>query len=296
MQYLKAASCVLSSTTWGAAPLSKASCQRLAQRHQKSPGLRPGKPYCGAGLERSFPLDLVNSRKAWRQHGQVEDREKERIGVSRGIAGKSRVDRGIESLPRAVSSQIFRIRSQPLVSVGSGRSPASSLSTRRAFRSRSHPSCSTHRGRNLSSVPRALSTSEALCQARSASAPHFPCRRRPLRRLSAKVGRRRGMRPPIRAPGGPTRRRRREHRQREAANKRLSCACTFQALRDPAGAVTTSISSTSLRLQAPSPEKKMKVASQVPKMEAKGEEEDTKTKLKDETEGGEARSSRGPGP
>ena len=224
LQYLKAASCVLSSTTWGAAPLSKASCQRLAQRHQKSPGLRPGKPYCGAGLERSFPLDLVNSRKAWRQHGQVEDREKERIGVSRGIAGKSRVDRGIESLPRAVSSQIFRIRSQPLVSVGSGRSPASSLSTRRAFRSRSHPSCSTHRGRNLSSVPRALSTSEALCQARSASAPHFPCRRRPLRRLSAKVGRRRGMRPPIRAPGGPTRRRRREHRQRE-----LSCACTFQA-------------------------------------------------------------------
>ena len=246
LQYLKAASCVLSSTTWGAAPLSKASCQRLAQRHQKSPGLRPGKPYCGAGLERSFPLDLVNSRKAWRQHGQVEDREKERIGVSRGIAGKSRVDRGIESLPRAVSSQIFRIRSQPLVSVGSGRSPASSLSTRRAFRSRSHPSCSTHRGRNLSSVPRALSTSEALCQARSASAPHFPCRRRPLRRLSAKVGRRRGMRPPIRAPGGPTRRRRREHRQREAANKRLSCACTFQAPRDPAAAVTTSISSTSL--------------------------------------------------
>ena len=256
MQYLKAASCVLSSTTWGAAPLSKASCQRLAQRHQKSPGLRPGKPYCGAGLERSFPLDLVNSRKAWRQHKQVEDREKERIGVNRGIAGKSRVDRGIESLPRAVSSQIFRIRSQPLVSVGSGRSPASSLSTRRAFRSRSHPSCSTHRGRNLSSVPRALSTSEALCQARSASAPHFPCRRRPLRRLSAKVGRRRGMRPPIRAPGGPTRRRRREHRQREAANKRLSCACTFQALRDPAAAVTTSISSTSLRLQAPSQRKK----------------------------------------
>ena len=258
MQYLKAASCVLSSTTWGAAPLSKASCQRLAQRHQKSPGLRPGKPYCGAGLERSFPLDLVNSRKAWRQHGQVEDREKERIGVSRGIAGKSRVDRGIESLPRAVSSQSFRIRSQPLVSVGSGRSPASCGRTRRAFRSPPPPSCSTRRGRNLSSVPRALSTSEALCQARSASAPHFPCRRQPLRRLSAKVGRRRRMRPPIRAPGGPTRRRRREHRQRE-----LSCACTFQARARSCSSCDHIYLIHISQVAGPFPEKGMKVASQV---------------------------------
>ena len=254
LQYLKAASCVLSSTTWGAAPLSKASCQRLAQRHQKSPGLRPGKPYCGAGLERSFPLDLVNSRKAWRQHGQVEDREKERIGVSRGIAGKSRVDRGIESLPRAVSSQGFRIRSQPLVSVGSGRSPASCGRTRRAFRSPPRPSCSTRRGRNLSSVPRALSTSEALCQARSASAPHFPC----CRRLSAKVGRRRRMRPPIRAPGGPTRRRRREHRQRE-----LSCACTFQARARSCSSCDHIYLIHISQVAGPFPEKGMKVASQV---------------------------------
>src|SRR5499427_7544737 len=63
-QWLSAPSCVARKTTRGALPASSASCQRGAQRHQRSPGLRPGKPNCGIGVERSLPRDLENSRNA----------------------------------------------------------------------------------------------------------------------------------------------------------------------------------------------------------------------------------------
>jgi hypothetical protein len=39
----------------GAWPASSASCQRGAHKHQRPPGLRPGKPNCGIGVERSLP-------------------------------------------------------------------------------------------------------------------------------------------------------------------------------------------------------------------------------------------------
>jgi hypothetical protein len=50
--------------TRGAWPASSASCQRGAHTHQRSPGLRPGKPNCGIGVERSLPQDLENSRNS----------------------------------------------------------------------------------------------------------------------------------------------------------------------------------------------------------------------------------------
>ena len=45
-------------------PHSSASRQRGAHKHQRSPGLRPGKPNWGIGVERSLPEDLENSRNA----------------------------------------------------------------------------------------------------------------------------------------------------------------------------------------------------------------------------------------
>src|ERR1051326_4498120 len=54
---------VARSTTRGGWPASNASCQRGAHRHQRSPGLRPGKPNSGTGVDRSLPRDLENSRK-----------------------------------------------------------------------------------------------------------------------------------------------------------------------------------------------------------------------------------------
>ena len=49
--------------TRGARPAWRASSQRMAQRHQRSPFFKPLKPYSGRGVTRSFPLLLENSRK-----------------------------------------------------------------------------------------------------------------------------------------------------------------------------------------------------------------------------------------
>src|SRR6516165_10688764 len=63
-QCSRAPSCVARNTTRGAWPASRASCQRGAHRHQRSPGFRPRKPISGIGVERSLPHDLENSRNA----------------------------------------------------------------------------------------------------------------------------------------------------------------------------------------------------------------------------------------
>src|SRR5579883_1255352 len=63
-QYWSAPSCVARRTTRGAWPAAKASCQRGAQRHQRSPGLRPRKPNCGTGVERSLPCALEKARNS----------------------------------------------------------------------------------------------------------------------------------------------------------------------------------------------------------------------------------------
>lgn len=55
VQTLRAFSWHDSRTTGGAHPASIASLHRLAHRHHLSPGLRPGKPYMGLGVERSLP-------------------------------------------------------------------------------------------------------------------------------------------------------------------------------------------------------------------------------------------------
>src|SRR5262245_21340087 len=63
-QYSRAPSCVARKTTRGACPASSASCQRGAQRHQRSPGLSPRNPNSGTGVDRSLPRDLENARNA----------------------------------------------------------------------------------------------------------------------------------------------------------------------------------------------------------------------------------------
>jgi hypothetical protein len=57
-QKLKAPSCVARKTTRGARPAWSASCHRGAHRHQRSPGLSPGKSSSGTGVERSLPQDF----------------------------------------------------------------------------------------------------------------------------------------------------------------------------------------------------------------------------------------------
>src|SRR6266446_9332407 len=60
----RVASWVAVSLTLGAWPASSASFQRSAQRHQQSPGSRPGKPNSGTAVERSLPAALENARNA----------------------------------------------------------------------------------------------------------------------------------------------------------------------------------------------------------------------------------------
>src|SRR5665213_3608712 len=60
---LRVFSCVASRTTGQAAPACCTWSQRAAQTHQRSPGLRPLKPYCGIGVERSLPSALLAAKK-----------------------------------------------------------------------------------------------------------------------------------------------------------------------------------------------------------------------------------------
>src|SRR4029079_19375755 len=57
-------SCVAASTTGAATPASYACRHVAAHTHQRSPGLRPGKPNCGAGETRSLPCFRAKSRNA----------------------------------------------------------------------------------------------------------------------------------------------------------------------------------------------------------------------------------------
>src|SRR3984885_10676002 len=61
-QKLKAPACVARKTTRGARPACSASCHRGAHKHQRSPGLSPGKPNSATGVERSLPQDFEYSR------------------------------------------------------------------------------------------------------------------------------------------------------------------------------------------------------------------------------------------
>jgi hypothetical protein len=63
-QYSSAPSCVACKITRGAFPASKASCQRGAHKHHRSPGFNPVKPNSGKGVERSFSLCLENCRNS----------------------------------------------------------------------------------------------------------------------------------------------------------------------------------------------------------------------------------------
>src|SRR5258708_38851715 len=63
LQNASAPSWVARSTTRGAIAASTASRQRGAHRHQRSPGLRPGKPEPGIGVDRSLPRAAENFRK-----------------------------------------------------------------------------------------------------------------------------------------------------------------------------------------------------------------------------------------
>jgi hypothetical protein len=63
-QKARAPSWVARKTTRGAWPASKASCQRGAHKHQRSPDFSPGKPNAGTGVERSLPHDFEKSRNS----------------------------------------------------------------------------------------------------------------------------------------------------------------------------------------------------------------------------------------
>src|SRR6516165_6254052 len=101
-QKASAPSWVARSTTRGAWPASNASCQRGAQRHQRSPGLRPGNPNSGIGVERSLPRDLENARngavitvqtvwlpKSSREVSQQPSRKNPVIGLNEQISSRS---------------------------------------------------------------------------------------------------------------------------------------------------------------------------------------------------------------
>ena len=60
----KAFWCVEDSWTWGAQPSWWACKKRPAQRHQWSPGFRPGKPNSGCGVLRSFPRYFENAKNS----------------------------------------------------------------------------------------------------------------------------------------------------------------------------------------------------------------------------------------
>jgi len=61
---LSALAWVLSSTTGGAAPVARASAQRVAHRHQRSPGFKPLKRCSGRGVVRSLPCSLENTKNS----------------------------------------------------------------------------------------------------------------------------------------------------------------------------------------------------------------------------------------
>jgi hypothetical protein len=46
-------------------PGIEGSFQRVAHRHQRSPGCKPGKPISGTGVLRSLPRDLLNARNSF---------------------------------------------------------------------------------------------------------------------------------------------------------------------------------------------------------------------------------------
>ena len=96
---------VLARTTLGAAPASQASFQRRAQRHQRSPGLRPVKPNSGRGVERSLPRgagegeegsSVTRTQTVWRPRSegpvlQQPSRKKPVIGSKeQGFSGSPR--------------------------------------------------------------------------------------------------------------------------------------------------------------------------------------------------------------
>ena len=62
--------CVASKMTGGAAPASKASFQRLTQRHQRSPGAEAGKAELRMRCDRSLPRERENSQKL-RSHNRA---------------------------------------------------------------------------------------------------------------------------------------------------------------------------------------------------------------------------------
>jgi hypothetical protein len=83
--------CVASRTTGGATPDWSASRQRSTQRHQRSPGLRPGKPHSGLGVDRSLPRDPCECQKLLRH--LCTDDVKPRI-LRTGVAAAVSVEAG----------------------------------------------------------------------------------------------------------------------------------------------------------------------------------------------------------
>lgn len=73
--------CVASKSTGQATPAFTAASQVPAQTHHWSPALSPGKPYCGAGVMRSFPDSLAKFRNSSVKLAQTVWRPKSRLSV-----------------------------------------------------------------------------------------------------------------------------------------------------------------------------------------------------------------------
>jgi hypothetical protein len=136
--------------TRGAWPTSNASCQRGAQRHQRSPGFNPGKPKAGTGVERSLPRDFENWRNAevitaLRPPGRCCSSHHDKIPPWVGRADIERLSEHVSgatpptasvapivpqhSASRNCSASVIRklvhisVRKRPELQVGSGRFP-----------------------------------------------------------------------------------------------------------------------------------------------------------------------------
>ena len=104
---------VASRTMGQAAPACWTCSQRAAQTHQRSPGLRPAKPYWGMGVERSLPRALEAC-----EEGSVDDAAD---GVDAEVVGAGLAAAGaVEAGHRLTAADVERLAENVLAAVFDG--------------------------------------------------------------------------------------------------------------------------------------------------------------------------------
>ena len=128
------AACVDASTTGGATPASKASCQRGAHRHHWSPGRSPSKPNSGCGVDRSLPTDGRELQELGRDPG-ADGVHAHVLGA--GVAAAVAVEAGQRVVVAGLELVAQDVLCHRPISPRLGRSSDSSPTARRAGRPRS---------------------------------------------------------------------------------------------------------------------------------------------------------------